>query len=786
MTKNQAEKATDSYSEKSTHSLKERLLQDAYFLSQIISASSTGVLVFNQKLHILFTNSTAQNFLDTLKRPELVTSLKQCSPRCQPDGSSSLKSFLRHLKRAKTGGESSFPWTILDVNNLPFPLQLSLYTLDVLDDNGESLLLLFVRDARGAHDILVDQDKQQATQLNVTLRNILDAAPVCLSLVNERLECVMCNQMAVKLFDLSHSSEYLDNFHALSPSYQPNGRLSYEMAIEKMRLAMETGYQRFYWLHCNLNGDEIPVEVTLVRINEQTEQGVTPVLAGFTNDLRPYLTGHLTGDHLDYYFLNQVPEKVLVNTLTQLSDELFFVFDLRTSYVQFYGKLRESLGLGNSRLLVPDDILRSKVFYYEDVAVFLEVIEKMRKGIDNPIQVRLVGVEGVVRHYEMVYTLVSDKNKTPIFAIGKFADIHEQVLLENQVKLDLLTNCYNKITTETEIKTILQESEKQQHAFFIIDIDNFKAVNDNLGHHFGDLVLNEVATNVKNCFRSHDIVGRIGGDEFIVFVRDLADTNIIMSKAENLVNAFKNSYSGEKGDYKISGSVGIARYPLDGNSYEALYKAADKALYQSKKQGKDCYTFYSKELLSGTMKNRTVLENANRLAGNYFDAQLVGTAFNLLYETHDLRTSINATLKHLGKHLNVDRTYIFESFDDGETYDNTFEWCADGVSPEIENLQGLTKEVLKDFFELATSDGIFFSNDLSVLTAEGAYALMYDQGIKSFLHAQMRRKGLVEVFIGFDDCTGPRVWTEKEINAVMYIGKILSIFLLSERGNKTH
>ncbi len=295
------------------------------------------------------------------------------------------------------------------------------------------------------------------------------------------------------------------------------------------------------------------------------------------------------------------------------------------------------------------------------------------------------------------------------------------------------------------------------------------------------MVLSEVAANLRNCFRNADIIGRIGGDEFIVLLKNVQNENVVEQKAKIIAKAFQNTYSGEYNDYKISGSIGISCYPKDGKTYEELYKAADKALYQSKLRGKDCYTFYTDELYDGTMKNRTTLENASRIANSYFDTELVSTVFDLMYETREIHSSLNAVMKFICKRANADRCYIFETHDNGKTYDNTYEWCANGIVPEIENLQGLTADILFDFFANSDDKGIFYSNDLRLLKADGAYDLMNDQGIKSFLHVQIREKDYVKLFLGLDDCTRTRVWNEKEINSILYAVKMISIFLLSDQ-----
>ncbi len=115
-----------------------------------------------------------------------------------------------------------------------------------------------------------------------------------------------------------------------------------------------------------------------------------------------------------------------------------------------------------------------------------------------------------------------------------------------------------------------EEASLGMHAFLIVDIDNFKSVNDNLGHVFGDKVLFEVSKHLKPIFRKDDIVGRIGGDEFIVFLKIFILLRI--PKAEKICDIFRNSYTENKKTYKISGTVGISFVPEHGTVFEELYK----------------------------------------------------------------------------------------------------------------------------------------------------------------------------------------------------------------------
>ncbi|MBQ8569299.1 MAG: GGDEF domain-containing protein [Oscillospiraceae bacterium] len=172
--------------------------------------------------------------------------------------------------------------------------------------------------------------------------------------------------------------------------------------------------------------------------------------------------------------------------------------------------------------------------------------------------------------------------------------------LDNKAKLDRLTGIYNKKSFEEVTEKTISElkSSKELGVLFVLDVDNFKGVNDNLGHSYGDKVLANIGTILKNTFRSCDYLGRIGGDEFAVYMKISGHEKnhcekLIRSRCEELCAAFRSNYTGDDNTYKISASIGAAAAPEYGNGFAELYKCADKALYASKKKGKDTYTIYS-------------------------------------------------------------------------------------------------------------------------------------------------------------------------------------------------
>lgn len=168
--------------------------------------------------------------------------------------------------------------------------------------------------------------------------------------------------------------------------------------------------------------------------------------------------------------------------------------------------------------------------------------------------------------------------------------------LEEKADTDLLTGLYNKMSTERRIKDYMAEHPDQQGLLFILDVDNFKKINDTMGHAFGDEVLRALGTSIRSEFRASDILGRTGGDEFTLFLCNMKDDDIIKMEAEKVERFFKNFKPGTYTKYAVTASIGAAVFGRDGDNFEDLYKAADNALYVAKKRGKNQLAFYGERV----------------------------------------------------------------------------------------------------------------------------------------------------------------------------------------------
>lgn len=163
--------------------------------------------------------------------------------------------------------------------------------------------------------------------------------------------------------------------------------------------------------------------------------------------------------------------------------------------------------------------------------------------------------------------------------------------LRYKAEHDAHTNLYNKETTAVLIGQYLESAEGKRgiHAFFMVDMDHFKNINDSFGHLFGDSVIAEMGARIRSLFRDDDIVGRIGGDEFCVLMKQVPSQAAVGERADRLCDALNQSYCKDGCVCTISASVGVALYPIMGRNFEELYRHADTALYVAKRNGRNRY-----------------------------------------------------------------------------------------------------------------------------------------------------------------------------------------------------
>lgn len=160
---------------------------------------------------------------------------------------------------------------------------------------------------------------------------------------------------------------------------------------------------------------------------------------------------------------------------------------------------------------------------------------------------------------------------------------------------DSLTGLMNKSATETSARRYLEQaSTLRDSALFVIDLDQFKLINDQLGHQVGDEALELVGNTLLRLFRAQDIVGRVGGDEFVALMKNATDPNTVKNRAAIICRAMRHTKLKEL-PISLTCSIGVAMCPINGRTYDELFTCADEQLYQVKRRGKDGYSLATQQ-----------------------------------------------------------------------------------------------------------------------------------------------------------------------------------------------
>ena len=233
-------------------------------------------------------------------------------------------------------------------------------------------------------------------------------------------------------------------------------------------------------------------------------------------------------------------------------------------------------------------------------------VDKFRSALNEPVkgsaEYRLLNPDEEKTEYEwfrLSYASFADKNGHVYRVVGSAKDVSaekaEQEELRAKVDIDAMTGLLNKNAMEHAIENYLQKSRISDcHAVMMIDTDHFKTVNDTFGHEYGDNVIKMTATSIRDVFRESDFVGRIGGDEFMVFMKHTTP-RITELRAKQLNDAIRRTFTKNGIAVSISCSIGISYFARDGEDYTELFRHADEALYKVKESGRDGYCVYRED-----------------------------------------------------------------------------------------------------------------------------------------------------------------------------------------------
>jgi diguanylate cyclase (GGDEF)-like protein/PAS domain S-box-containing protein len=320
---------------------------------------------------------------------------------------------------------------------------------------------------------------------------------------------------------------------------------------------------------------------------------------------------------------------------TEGSGAYMWEFDLEERHFDLSDRWYELMGYTKDEINSFEDGVLS-IVHPDDLASTLKLKQEHLKGI-TPIfetEFRMITKDNQMVWFEVRgKATINPKNKVLLF-MGSLIDISERkqaelklsnsyqeleatyeqlattqqellvqynMLLDNQKHMhrlayvDALSNLPNRLCLLESMENYLRRPGRK-FALLFLDSDNFKYINDTLGHKSGDVLIRKASERLQSLMREGDMLSRLGGDEFVIFIKDTEDRDAVLSLAENIMRAFRQSFLIGESNLYVSLSVGISFYPDDGETTEQILSNADVAMYRAKEEGKGTYVVYDKSM----------------------------------------------------------------------------------------------------------------------------------------------------------------------------------------------
>ncbi len=382
-----------------------------------------------------------------------------------------------------------------------------------------------------------------------------------------------------------------------------------------------------------------------------------------------------------------------------------------------------------------------------DAEVFVEDMQGVRLECNCTILYR----EDV--HYKVVGL---------VHYVGKKKSQKSYYLSENAN--DPATGILNKRAINEYALERIQNSEKGGY-LILIDIDDFKQVNDKFGHMFGDQVIATSAEIFRSATQTRGMAGRFGGDEFMLVLENVP-TEEDLRRIMKVIQKHAQWAFVEKEGYNIGFSCGISKFPEDGTTYEELFKKADKALYIAKDKGKNRYIIY-REQLHGSIEDKDDSGRSVGLKATISDADkhaLMADVILRLYR--EGKNAIEGVMQDMQTYFDIDGIAIYTGDDMHRTYSR-----GNYVHP-IENLSFIFEA---DYLEMFDDEGYYIESIIDHLTKKSplAYAMNMKQESAKFIQYVLKEEDKPKVVISFDFFNRSPKFGTTDLGMMKAMGKIL-------------
>ena len=423
----------------------------------------------------------------------------------------------------------------------------------------------------------------------------------------------------------------------------------------------------------------------------------------------------------------------------------------------------------------------------DDLAECAALLRDMAGGKPyNEKELRVADNEGRYRWCRVRVASQMDEMGHPLRVVGVIADIGEEKrrseFLQNRAERDGLTGFYNQTAGKLRAQQLLEKQGRgSAAALYMIDMDNFREVNERYGHSFGNVVLQEISNRLRRLFSGGEVLIRVGGDEFLILAPGVEEA-AARAQGREIQQALQDIIGRDVIRFRFSCSIGISLCPGDGEDFETLYRKGCRALLAAKERDTDKYVLYRDEPGISDGENEPAAGNTRiDTEDDGFDG-LAREIFDALYGAGDAEKTLVRALELAGRRLGLSRVSVIRSCGNGERCSLFREWCGEGAVALREVLQGVPVADLGGW-ESFGANGVFCCADVTETGGEDGAAnpmavALEKTGARAVFRFAVRDSGDYRGWISFEDCLARREWTGEQRESLAFAAGIISLFLL--------
>lgn len=467
--------------------------------------------------------------------------------------------------------------------------------------------------------------------------------------------------------------------------------------------------------------------------------------------------------------------------ISDISEELPYEYDIATDTITFAEKFNHIFE-GESVIENPtENMLKMGLVSYDTQSAIEELFYLAKAGTEyHSTEFKLNTKNGGFQWYFSTFSTIYDEEGTPLRVVGLLRNIHaqkvEQQKLLIRAETDQMTGLYNKATTENKIQASLRELNGNSYqVLMLVDIDDFKKINDTFGHLKGDEVIVDIAKALQEFKGDYGIAGRLGGDEFCVFLSNVLDTQLASEKAVMIADRLRELY---QHDCKVTLSIGIAATNQQ-IPYNVLLENADTALYQAKLNGKNGYFFYADDMERGKYEN----DRSEPTAKETGTSALLDSLLSTLFASTNTYTAIEQAMAIVGEHYAIDKISIWEYSYNKSFVDCTHQWCKKGINNDMTLRQHTPAAILEELSAMGT-DGITYSSDTSLIKTNTASMNPYAEGIRKLMQCDINTNGKRIGFISFYSMDKDVTWNAQTLTAFKQIFRLFGEAIKTKQANR--